>query len=144
MTITSTCPEIKAATWESEPSDICTQQTLKSARTSTQFDQSLRCRQEETFYPWLSKMHPVKILVKLRECTDFALSTCPKVNFLTLRLVIQSTPVISNFKGLVKHFEISLLRHIWVERVRKTLNRTTTFNKWICNLTPEVRNIYIK
>ena len=43
----------------------------------------------------------------------------------------------------LKHFEISVLRHIRVERVRKTINWTTTFNKWIYNLTPEVRNIYI-
>ena len=42
----------------------------------------------------------------------------------------------------LKHFEISVPRHIRVERVRKTINWTTTFNKWICNLTPEVRNIY--
>ena len=44
----------------------------------------------------------------------------------------------------LKHFEISTPRHIRVERVRKTINWTATFNKWICNLTPEVRNIYIK
>ena len=42
----------------------------------------------------------------------------------------------------LKHFEISVPRHIRVERVRKTIN-WTTFNKWICNLTPEVKNIYI-
>ena len=42
----------------------------------------------------------------------------------------------------LKHFKISVPRHIRVERVRKTINRTTTFNKWICNLTPEGRNIY--
>ena len=41
----------------------------------------------------------------------------------------------------LKHFEISVPRHIRVAEVRKTINRTTTFNKWICNLTPEVRNI---
>ena len=47
-------------------------------------------------------------------------------------------------KDSLKHFEISVLRHISIERVRKTINWTTTFNKWICNLTPEVRNMYIK
>ena len=31
----------------------------------------------------------------------------------------------------LKHFEISVPRHIRVERVRKTINWTTTFNKWI-------------
>ena len=43
----------------------------------------------------------------------------------------------------LKHFEISVPRHIRVERVRKKINWTTTFNKWICNLTPKVRYIYI-
>ena len=41
----------------------------------------------------------------------------------------------------LEHFEISVLRNIRVAEVRKTINRTTTFNKWICNLTPEVRGI---
>ena len=40
--------------------------------------------------------------------------------------------------------EKSVPRHIRVERVRKTKYWTTTFNKWICNLTPEVRNIIYK
>ena len=46
----------------------------------------------------------------------------------------------------LKHFEISAPRHIRVERVSKIINWTTTFNIWICILTPEVRNIrvYIK
>ena len=47
-------------------------------------------------------------------------------------------------RDLLKHFKISVPQHIRVERVRKIINWTTTFNKWICNLTPEVRNIYIK
>ena len=41
----------------------------------------------------------------------------------------------------LKHFEISVSRNIRVAEVRKTINRTTTFNKRICNLTPEVRDI---
>ena len=41
----------------------------------------------------------------------------------------------------LKHFEISVSRHISVAEVRRKINRTTTFNKWICNLTPEVRDI---
>ena len=40
----------------------------------------------------------------------------------------------------LKHFEIFLPWNIRVAEVRKTINRTTTFNKWICNLTPEVRD----
>ena len=44
----------------------------------------------------------------------------------------------------LKYFEISVPRHIRVERVKKTINWTITFNKWMCNLTPKVRKIYIK
>ena len=39
----------------------------------------------------------------------------------------------------LKHFEISVSRNIRVAEVRKTINHTTTFNKRICNLTPEDR-----
>ena len=34
----------------------------------------------------------------------------------------------------LKHFEISVPRNIRVPEVRRTMNRTTTLNKWICNL----------
>ena len=39
----------------------------------------------------------------------------------------------------LNYFEISVARHIRYAALRKTINRTTTFNKWICNLTPEVK-----
>ena len=39
----------------------------------------------------------------------------------------------------LKYFEVSVPRHIRVERVRKTINWTTTFNKWIWNLTPKLK-----
>ena len=46
------------------------------------------------------------------------------------------------FQGtLWKHFEISVPRNIRVVEVRKTISRTTTFNKCICNLTLEVKDI---
>ena len=41
----------------------------------------------------------------------------------------------------LKHFEISVPRNIRVAEVRKPINQTTTFNKWIRNLIPEVRGI---
>ena len=44
-------------------------------------------------------------------------------------------------RDFLKHFEISIPRNIRVAEVRKTINWTTTFNKWICTLTPEVRDI---
>ena len=39
----------------------------------------------------------------------------------------------------MEYFEISVPRHIRFAELRKTINRTTTFNKWICNLTPDVK-----
>ena len=39
----------------------------------------------------------------------------------------------------LEYFEISVPRHIRFAELRKTINRTFTFNKWICNLTPEVK-----
>ena len=38
-------------------------------------------------------------------------------------------------RNSLKHFEISVHRNIRVAEVRKTINRTTAFNKWVCNLT---------
>ena len=35
---------------------------------SAESDQSIRCPQVETLHPWIPKMHPVKILIRLREC----------------------------------------------------------------------------
>ena len=40
----------------------------------------------------------------------------------------------------LKYFEISVPRHIRFAEFRKK-NRTTIFNKCICNLTPEIRDI---
>ena len=42
----------------------------------------------------------------------------------------------------LKHFEISVPRDVRVAEVRKTINWIATFNKWICYLTLEVRNMY--
>ena len=39
----------------------------------------------------------------------------------------------------LKYFEISVPRYIKFAELRKKINRTTTFHKWICNLTPEVK-----
>ena len=44
-------------------------------------------------------------------------------------------------RDYLKHFEISVPRNIRVAEIRKTIHRTTAFNKWICNLTPEGRDI---
>ena len=44
-------------------------------------------------------------------------------------------------RDFLKYFEISVHRHIRFTEFRKKMNRTATFNKCICNLTPEVRDI---
>ena len=48
------------------PTDMCAKRRLKSACASTQSAQSLCCEHEETLHPWLSKMRPVKNLIRMR------------------------------------------------------------------------------
>ena len=64
--------DIGAATSENVRSDKCAQRRLRSACSSAQSDQSLRCPHEETLNPSLSKMRPVKIQIRLRECTGWS------------------------------------------------------------------------
>ena len=45
---------------------LCAQRRFKSSCTSAQPDQNLRCPHLETFHSWLSKLRPVKILIKFR------------------------------------------------------------------------------
>ena len=79
-----TSTQIWTAMYENVPADICGQQRLRSACASTQFhhSQMLARWHEETLRPWLSKIRPVKILIRLRESY-----THTKVRFLTLRLI---------------------------------------------------------
>ena len=44
------------------------QRRLRSACASAQTDQNLCCQHEEPLYNWLSKMYPLIILIRLREC----------------------------------------------------------------------------
>ena len=55
---------IQATPPENVPSDMCAQQRIKSAFVCMQSDQSLHCPHEETLHT-LSKMHPLKILIRL-------------------------------------------------------------------------------
>ena len=71
---------------ENVASYMCPLRRLKSDCVSAQSDLSLRCPHDETLQPWLSKMRPVKILIRLRICI-FAGRTCPKVSFVTLWLI---------------------------------------------------------
>ena len=67
-----------------------------------------------------------------------ALKRLPILYYCTYsRLSLSRSP-----RNSLEYFEISVPRHTWFAELRKTINRTTTFNKWVCNLTPEVkRNI---
>ena len=55
-------------TSENVPSDICTQRRLKSVCASAPSTQRIRRPHWKKLYPWLSRMRPVKILIRLREC----------------------------------------------------------------------------
>ena len=52
------------------------------------------------------------------------------------RLSLSQSP-----RDSLKYFEISLPRDIRFADLRKTINWTNTFHKWICKLTPEVGDI---
>ena len=54
-----------------------------------------------------------------------------------------SRPSLSRIpRDSLKHFEISVPRNIRVAEVKKTINRTITFNKWVCKLTPELQTYW--
>ena len=64
----------------------------------------------------------------------------PCLSYSYIKIQLQSTLVISKSKGLSE-----ILRNIrsstyQICRIEEKKNRTTTFYKWICNLTPEVRD----
>ena len=54
------------------PSDMCAQRGLKSVYVSVHSLIIIGYPHEETLHPWLSKMHPVKILIRLRECAGWS------------------------------------------------------------------------
>ena len=53
------------------PFDMRAHWRLISACASAQSDPSLLCPHEDTLYSWLSKMRPVKLLIRLCECTGW-------------------------------------------------------------------------
>ena len=58
---------LKVATSENISLTYALNEDSISAYTSAQSDQKLCCPHEETLHPWLSKMRPVKILIRLRK-----------------------------------------------------------------------------
>ena len=67
-------------------------------KSSVLSDQGIRCLHEETLQPWLSKMRPVRNLIRIRE--PFAGCTYPKVRFLTLWLNITKTCLFKYIENL--------------------------------------------
>ena len=61
--------------------------TFFHTATKAEFDQRLRCPHEETLHSWLSKMRPVRVLIRLRECAGWSESSrSAHKRFLALRL----------------------------------------------------------
>ena len=60
---------------------------------------------------------------------------------LTVKLQLQSTLVISNFKGLSETLQDIRTSTYQIFRIEEKIIRTTTFNKFKCNWTLEVRDI---
>ena len=61
--------------WENVPSDIYSQQKLKSAYAFVQSDQNSSLVAWRNFVAWLFKMHQVKILIRLPECESWSKSS---------------------------------------------------------------------
>ena len=63
------------------------------------------------------------------------------MSLLSLAINIQSTLVISNSKGLYEILRDVCTSTYQICRIEEKIIRTTTFNKYICNWTLEVRDI---
>ena len=62
-------------------------------------------------------------------------------NLFIRRFQIQSTPVISKATGPAEILRDIHTSTYQICRIEEKINRTTTFHKWVYNLTPEVRDI---
>ena len=93
------------------------QRKLQSACAFAQSDWNLRWAHKETLHPWLYKMYPVKILIRLRECWAHMY----ECTFLTSRLIC----VLGLLENLIRPFVraatttvnkagVTLLNVIWV------------------------------
>ena len=113
---------------------------LKSVFASAQSDQRLRFLHKETLHPWLSKMHPGKILIRLRECAGWSESSlgalvwsyvfchsCSNTQLFKFNAdsfwcgVLQNITVFWTHPLLPQETDIVLLiRSIWTERPEQT------------------------
>ena len=95
--------------------DMCVHRRLKSSCASAQANLSLRWAHEETLHPWPSKMHSVKILIRLREragWSESSLGAIIMVYFRTLRFISWSIGIVWNMTKmrLCLYFYILLKR----------------------------------
>ena len=114
--------------------------------TKTQISLRIRCPHGETLHPWLSKMRPVKILIRLRDCADWSESSLgarTKVLFM-LRFYGPVNPIASwrapsedmlecymSMKQSYKMWPLSSLSHpdtvvTWLKISKPTLNQAET------------------
>ena len=63
---------IWAASWQNPQNDFCAQRRLRSAWTSAQSDQSLRCLHEDTLGPQLPIDHTAKTLIRQGGCPGWS------------------------------------------------------------------------
>ena len=107
---------IWTATGENVPSDMYAQRRLKSACSSAQSDQSLRCPHEETLHPWRTKLCLVKFNQTARKLIwIFAGRTFPKGRFLSLRFMF-CTFSLRNMKNYLSYWS-SLLARCWTQTI---------------------------
>ena len=64
-----------------------------------------------------------------------------QLTFFWTSFAYKSTPVISETKELSEMFRDIRTSTYHICRIEEKIIRTTTFHKWICNLTPEVRGV---
>ena len=67
---------------------------------------------------------------------------CITRNTTQREIMIKLQSLSRSSRDSLEYFEISVPRQIRLAELRKTVNRTTTFNKWICNSTPEVKRYF--
>ena len=72
---------IWAASWQNQQNGLCTQRRLRSACSSAQSDQSLRCPHEESLGPKLPIERTAKTLIRLGGCPGWSESSLGAQSF---------------------------------------------------------------
>ena len=74
-------------------------------------------------------------------CHPILLSTLLYITKAQIHIKVQSTLVVSNSKGLYEILRDIRTSTYQICRIEEKITRTTTFNKYMCNWTLEVRDI---